>query len=363
MTSRTTGSQSNFTIEHQKTLIPLTDCCVEVYAENTCNTLTHSGPEVSTCGRTIDAVPTCVQNLSVISISDHSLLIEWEPPANYARPGLSYSLNVNGQNSSVLDGTHYFINAGLTPSTNYRVKVKAISSVGMSDECSASNTTKPSFPIPPRNVSFSADPGNGNTGPVLDWDTATSATHYKVFWKCNEVNGTNTTETTSIMITNYNTSGDSTIWCTARVQTVNEIGRSDLSDAVSVIIPQSVPPQPTCFLVDNKGSSAVFSFTVTEPFSLHELNVEWQLSNSSANESSGGSNFSNNSLTVPVRRNTQYRYRLRLCNAQGCGDYCREIQFTTNTVSCCIFEGSVLIVNGIYIHYPMPYTGEFVCLP
>ena len=312
-------------------LLPLTDCCVSVYAENVCNSVIHSGPVVSVCGHTSDGKPPPVQSLSINAISDHSLYVVWEPPVNYSRPGLRYSVNINGQTSSVLDRTYFFISTGLLPNTSYTVEVQAISTVSTSNPNYATNTTKPSFPVPPMNVCFSSH--SSNDLPVLEWDSVPGVTHYVVFWQCNEINDNVTTESTSLTI-NDNLFQDPYTWCTARVQSVNEIGFSDLSNPTSTVTPKLVPSQPVCFLIDERGSSAVFSFTVTDPFSLHQLDVDWKLNTSSTTvELSKRSSFENSTLIVPVRRNTDYTFILRLCNVQGCGNYCPTIMFTTNTVS------------------------------
>ena len=329
MANRTTQSLT-FTINDEENLRPLTSCRIDVYAQNTCNSVTYSGPVVNVHGRTSDAIPTPVQNLSTIAVSDHSLFVMWEPPANYTRPGLGYSVDVAGRSSSVLDQTYFFVNTNLLPNTSYAVSVKAVSNVGMSAENIAMNTTKQSLPSPPSSVRFLTEV----KGLILEWNAQSGIDRYVVFWKCNEMDGTIVTTNTSIVINNSVYLGNSYTWCTARVQSANEVGSSDLSAAVSIVIPQSAPPPPACFLADNRGSSAIFSFTVTAPFSLDELNVDYQLNTSSTIiETSNRLPFTNNSLTIPVERNTEYIFHLRLCNLQGCGDYCPSIRFTTNTVS------------------------------
>ena len=324
----------NYTIDH---LLPLTDCCVRVYAENVCDSVVYAGPIVSTCGQSSDAKPSPVQNLSIISVSDHSLFIVWKPPANYTRPGVRYLLEIAGQRLEVVDQTYYFVNVNLLPSTSYTVEVVAVSSVGSSMVARAITTTKPLFPTTPSNVQFSGDIVNNR--PILEWDSVSSVTQYVVFWQCNEINGNTTTRNTSVTIAEDDPLVDPYTWCTARVQSVNEIGVSDLSDASSIAIPLPVPSKPTCYLADDKGSSALFSFTVTDPFSLYQLSVDWKLNISfTTTETSNRTRFTTNTLSIPVRRNTEYLFSLRLCNLHGCGDYCSSIGFTTNTVSCDIVD-------------------------
>lgn len=331
-------------------LLPLTECCVSVYAENICNFMTHSGPVVSACGHTTDGKPPPVQNLRVIPVSDHSLYVVWEPPGNYTRPGLRYLVGIGGQNNVIVwDQTHYFINTGLVPSTSYTVEVHVISTVGMSEPNNVTITTKPRFPTPPKNVRFSSDSSSNVT--VLEWDAVPGVNHYVVFWQCNEFTGNATSETTSVII-DIDSLEYPYAWCTARVQSVNEIGVSDLSNVSSVVTPWTAPPQPMCFLIHNRGSSAVFSFTATDPFSLHQLHVDWKLNTTSGTtELSNASIFKNSTLIIPVRRNTAYVFSLRLCNVQGCGDYCQSIMFTANSVSviillaCCshTFQWAVVV--------------------
>ena len=316
---------------------PFTSCLVEVHSENTCNDVTYPGPIMNVCARTSDIVPDPVQRLSAIAVSDHSFFVTWEPPLNYVRPGLSYSVDITENTatfalhtSTVLDQTYLFMNMNLTPNTNYNVKVKAVSSVGMSIDAIVNIMTKPSLPSPPDNIRFSMIE---TTGVTLEWNAQSSVANYTIFWKCNEMDGNITTTGTTILINNSVNLGIYT-WCTARVQSANEVGLSDLSAAVSTVISQSVPSRPICFLVDNQGSSVIFSFTVTDPFSLDELNVNWQLNTSSTTTVLNDRHrFENSSLTIQVERNTAYIFSLRLCNLHGCGDYCSSITFTTNTVS------------------------------
>lgn len=317
--------------------IPFTSCLIDVHSENTCNSVTYSGPAVNVHLRTSDVAPGPVQNLSAIAINDHSLFVTWEPPLNYMRPGLNYSVNIADDadafagHARILDQTYFFMNMNLTPNTPYKVEVKAISSVDMSMDTTVNIMTKSSLPSPPDNVQFLAVEGNGVT---LGWNVQSDVVNYTVFWKCNEMDGNITTTNASILISNSINLGSSYTWCTARVQSANEVGLSDLSAAVTTVIPQSVPPPPICFLVDNQGSSVTFSFTVTAPFALNELNVHWQLNTSSTTTvSNNRQQFENSSLTILVERNTEYIFSLRLCNLQGCGDYCSSIAFTTNTVS------------------------------
>ena len=320
---------TSFIIDEREALSPLTDCCVRVYAETMCNSLMHPGEIVSACGRTSDTTPLPVRNLLALSVSDHSLFASWEPPINYARPGLQYALTFDGQSTIVTGRTYYFINT-LTPSTTYTVGVRAVSTAGMSELSQATNDTKPPQPSPPTNVRFSTQ----NTNDImLEWTPASDVTQYTVLWRCNELSGNTTTSGTIVNVIPYNTLDDAYTWCTARVQSINEVGISDLSDAASTIIPQLPPSQPTCYPVDNRGSSADFSFTVTDPFSLNQVQVEWILNIGATIASQDTLPFVNSTLTVPVMRNTNYIFRLRLCNLHGCSDYCPPITFTTNTVS------------------------------
>jgi hypothetical protein len=323
-------------------LIPFTSCLVDVYSENMCNSVTYSGPVVNVYARTSDIVPDPVQSLSAIAVSDHSLFVTWEPPLNYIRPGLNYSVNIAedtnnafaGHASTVVDQTYFFMNMNLTPSTIYKIDVTAVSSVGMSTDATVNRMTKPSLPHPPDNVQFLIE----NSHVTLEWNAQFNAANYTVFWKCNEMDGIIITTVTSVLIGSSINLGTSYTWCTARVQSANVVGLSDLSAAVSTVIPQSVPPPPTCFLVDNRGSSVTFSFTVTAPFALDELSVNWQLNTTSTTTvSSDTHSFENNSLIIRVERNTAYTFSLRMCNLQGCGDYCSSFAFTTNTVSFIVY--------------------------
>ena len=312
-------------------LDPLTYCCVTVRAFHpiaSCSVEIH-GPAIEACAQTMDVTPGAVQGLSLQAISPTALYATWNPPANYQRPGLRYTLTLSPGSSPVDvhdQTTQYF--SGLQPSTSYTVNVSATSTMtGADAQAMASTLDLP--PTPPTNPSLSAS----GTDLSFTWGAPTSSdppvTGYAASLRCNDVDFNQMTSTTSHTFDIRSISG--LAWCTAVVQAQNSAGNSRYSPQANIILPPGVPTKPTCFYNGNTASNASISFTVTYPFSLNQLRLEWQLSSTGTSDI-GMEEFDSNVVFVTVDRDTFYTFSLRLCNENGCGDYCDDIRFSTETV-------------------------------
>ena len=120
------------------------------------------GLPTQSCGQTLDAVPLGVRNVSIVRVSPRAILPTWEPPSNYERQGLTYTITVwNSAMGSVVRGPFtvtdrlsFYIN-GLTANTQYNVIVEATSAAGMGNSVQNVVTTLPSEPPPPENPHLS----------------------------------------------------------------------------------------------------------------------------------------------------------------------------------------------------------------
>lgn len=316
---------------------------MKVVAINNCNSVTHIGLPVESCMSTADVQPNVVGNLRATNVSSTSLIIQWDPPSNYQRPGISYRVTIQGQPQPTISTTYFFAE-GLNANADYTISVVALNTASESSPARMIDvTTSPSVPnMPPENLRLSFNSNNNNL--MISWEDPGSSTfniqQYRVVWRCNNVDN-------EMIVTGQRSSSvviPSALrefsWCTARVQSINSVGRSQFSQLESVVIPPTAPNQPICYFVSDNGGSVSINFGVTDPFSTSGLTYEWQLfesSNPTPIEGSGSfsSSTSNNTVDVMVTRQSSYRFQLRLCNSEGCSDYCSQTNFSTGLVSAC----------------------------
>ena len=186
-----------------------------------------------------------------------------------------------------------------------------------------------------------------NTTLRFSWEypnaTQYQITSYEAVVRCNEINYTlpvGNALSVDVTITDPRTDLS---WCTGQVLAVSNTGKSPFSSLAYVAVPTRSPSTPRCYLVDDQGSSVTFSFDVTHPFSLEDLNIryllvaEYQTPSSVSEKVESFGALASNVLTLPVARNTEYDFQLRVCNEHGCSNYCQQLRnFTTSSVS----EGS-----------------------
>ena len=329
-------------------LPPVTLCCVRVAARNNCpGQAPLSGPLSEVCTETDDVIPGAVRSLTVAGVNREGILVTWNPPANYERSGLEYSITVTAPNFDTVMDTKtdqgYYYLGSLEASKGFTVTVSARSGEGEGAAKQAVVSTLPDAPPPPSNPRLSVVNATAVTL-ELSWDSVDTdvyqVTGYMAVMRCNEdVLDVKTTMSQNTSVTfDVMNPGSSFTWCTAQVQTENAIGLGQFSDLVSIAVPSLSPSTPRCYLVDDQGSAVFISFDVTHPFSLDSLEIRYRLIADFQEPDSVQDKSvlftSSNMLTLNVSRNTRYEFQLRLCNTRGCSDYCRQLSnFTTSSVS------------------------------
>ena len=302
---------------------------------------TLSGLLVEACAITNDTVPGPVTSLTVTGVNRGAILVTWAPPTNYERSGLDYIVRVSTDgDTTVAEETvvdrGYFYLGGLTADTEFSVRVSARSGEGEGEIVQAEGNTLPDAPPPPGNPQLAVADNDTLT---LSWDPVGGVSEYVTVLRCNEQPAVMETviEGTSVNFDVVNPEPNFA-WCTAQIQSKNNIGLGEFSELVSMAIPSSAPSTPRCYLVDDQGSSISVSFDVTSPFSLESLSVGYKLiadfQRADMVEESVVQFDGNNTLILPVSRNTEYDFQLRLCNVHGCSGVCKDLtNFTTSSVS------------------------------
>lgn len=321
-------------------LSPLTLCCVRVTAISNCiSDPLLDGPPSEVCGETSDVVPEAVSSLTVEGANRNGIIAYWDPPPNYQRPGLNYSVRITPDvtNSMFITQQSYFYLDSLEALTEYTVTVVPVSGEGEGTPSNAVNTTLLPPPPPPSNPRLLYD---GNVL-ILSWSLNSVDTYgvigYTAELRCNEEDPViNTIEGGMSTSTTFNRNiGGNFVWCAAKIQAENGVGKGEFSELASTALPNTAPSKPRCFLVDDRGSQISISFDVTHPFSLESLFITYNITSKSDSTSSNltFNSLAANVISVPVSRNTEYDFQLRVCNTHGCSDTCDELrQFTTTPV-------------------------------
>lgn len=324
-------------------LSPLTTCCVTVRAYHigpNC-TITDPGPGLEQCGTTIEAVPDKVTNLATVAVSTSTIFVSWENPLNYQTPGLTYFLSWTSRNGggtgNVTDETVYYI-VDLQPLTQYNVSVFAMGSLSSGETTSQIVSTLALPPDPPLHptLAVSGDIVTMNWTPVSS--PGQNIVNYATQLRCNHevfemvVPYPNTTAV-------FNTSSvPGFVWCSGVVQSIAESQEtSRFSSFASMVRQNDLPTRPQCYYAGSEGTIAGFSFTVSDPFDLEQLMIEYHVytdqGQSIINQTRNFIMDSLNIVNVTVDRGHSYSFELRFCNLDGCGDYCDRITFNHETVN------------------------------
>ena len=289
------------------------------------------------CGITSNIPPEPVQNLAVTSPNPTSLLVTWDVPNNYNRPGLMYTVVYDG--TTLQTGYNHFYISGLSQNTAYNVSVQARNSIGDSMPRLQMQRTLANAPDAPSNVMLTS----ATNSITVTWDDDESTTfnvvYYLVRMRCNEANFSANTTSKSATIDIGSVTGTLS-WCSAQVQAFNTIGGGHLSRIGQIVIPTNVPTTPRCFLAQNVSETALFSFTVTDAISLSSLSAQYNITdldtmNAVLSQTLSLEQYQMNGLrvsTTGLARKNEYRFTLRLCNAHGCGGSC-SVNFNINNVS------------------------------
>ena len=316
-------------------LDPLVTCCVSIYALANCS-LTYgddlplTGPQATFCQQTSDIVPLAVRNLNSTSLSPTSALVHWDTPLNYLYAGylssVRYVITMTTQGTPTSMATTVepqLLLTSLNMGTSYNVSVTASSPAGSGPPTVITLTTTGLIaPLPPVDPALQLVWSNNLTA-VVSWSDPTSllysVTSYVVHCRCNDIiyNETMTTNFTVV----FPVKQAPYVWCSASVQGVNSVGRSQLSTPVESYYPQAPPPTPDCSESTNLGSEVDFEFDITDPLTLTNKSVSAMLSVGGYGGYVGGV-VDNRARFTMLPRNLTYQFRVSLCNRVGCGQPC-----------------------------------------
>lgn len=338
-------------------LPPLTLCCITVFQKGTCVGADVNGLPAQTCGMTLDAPPLCATNLTVTATSYSSLLVQWNSPPN-AVPGLNYTIQVMANSMLVntlysLTNTFAFV-SDLEPNTNYTVHLN-VESTGGSGSGSASGSGAGGCTVAEGSTPMGTPPAPTNVSlDTMDctligswWDaskTSYNVVNYGVYARCNDilVNASVPSDAMSVNLNICDTSnsvplGGALSWCTLQVQSCDSISCGQFSELALTVIPSNTPAKPLCFITEEVGTRVFISFTLSAPFALDDLTVDYSLVTTSdmqqVNKSTIPFDGSNTLSFSGLFRNLEYQFSLKLCdNVVNCGDSC-TLNFTPNTVS------------------------------
>ena len=337
-------------------LQPTTLCCIRVFPNLTCGDETFLGDERQACETTNDGSPGSVDGLTATTSSPQSVLVRWYPPLNYSVPGISYLITAvpeGGMANSVSEATFnlFFHLTDLQNDTEYTISVSARTKDGLLEGPAetVTATTFPSYPDPPTDVSISIS----NCILTVTWDDPTNdkygVDNYMVFIRCNRFTENKTVgsndRSAQFNICPGNENSPSFSWCSTQVMSENDVGPSDFSQWTSVIVPLQDISTPQCFITEDRGYSVFISYTVTAPYALDALYYQYSLENkmglSVDSQTAVINSTTNNTLELMnVVRNTEYVFRLRLCDGSRSPNLCSShcvISFNSSSVSILLF--------------------------
>ena len=318
-------------------------CCITVVAVTDCTETLKS--EVSVvCAETEDDYPGPVRNVNLFSTSPNAILVTWSAPDNYSNPGLKYEIrwrpsendSSNYDSAIVIDQLHYLIE-GLNQNTDYIVDVTSMNEIGNGDTATETGSTSSSVPSPPKDVAINiADCSDIEVSWSKDGLEDFSVIRFVVNVRCNSESRSQTvlfsddpSFSFNFCDTNFNL-----VWCAAQVYAVNNVGPGDFSEWVHEIYPLNTPTTPLCYITEDLGTIVAISFTVSSPYALDRLLVDYSLSSVEYPDRDivmSGINFESNVLNFTgLIRYNEYTFKLRLCDAK-CSDEC-TITFTPTMV-------------------------------
>ena len=320
-----------------------------------CNSTQYNSSESQICGLTVEDIPGPVENLIATPSSPHSIFVTWSLPLNYTAPGLSYTISIMKTDKSnmltfeAINQLYYHIDK-LEENTDYIISVTAHNEIGEGESVEVTNTTLPSFPDAPTNVELNSNGCQLN----VTWEDVNKIVNnvdlYTALVQCNEV----VQElTVSSMIAKFDICSEGQLgltWCSAKVFSANDVGTSELSELSYAVYPLLKPPRPDCYITEDIGNGVEISFTITTPYALDQLYVSYKLisvyepnptfiTELFSNLSNNSNLLSNSIRFTSLVRNTNYTFRLRLCDEDPndinqCSDPC-SLSFIPSRVSYC----------------------------
>ena len=325
-------------------LEPLTRCCIGISAVTRCDGRDYQSEAVLLCNQTMDGIPGEVEDLTLSSPNPTSLYVTWSPPSNYSNPSLVYDIRWKSDDSLIdscmgLDQLYCFID-GLNQSTWYVVTVTAMSSVGSGPSKSDGIQTGADVPSVPEDVMIKFNGCDMTVSWSHDDKQYYDVEEYMVRVHCNQQDIDKSVSSTQ-MSTTINICGEGITalsWCIAQVRASNSIGYGSYSPFVEAVYPQSTPSTPLCFVSEDLGYLVAISFTITAPYSLDTLGVNYTVSPEPANPHIGNHSFTGSNVLnfTGLDRTIVYDFSLILCDEPNddCSPPC-QVTFTPSQVRYC----------------------------
>jgi fibronectin type 3 domain-containing protein len=223
--------------------------------------------------------------------------------------------------TQIVGVTSPYVHTGRTNGTPYFYVVTAVNAGGESVESAQVGAT-PQVPAPGAPTGVTASAGDGQV--TISWSAVTGATSYNLYWSTStgvtKSNGTKIAGVTSPYTHTGRTNGTAYFYV---VTAVNAAGESAESAQVSATPQAPAPGAPTLSLLTSGLKQLNFSWSASAGATYYQLQQD---PNGTGAYAQVGADIAAPTTTAAVaiavhRLNwAQARYRVRACNAGGCGD-------------------------------------------
>ncbi len=318
-------------------LISNTQYCYRVRAKNGAGNSGYTDPACATTQAPPVTIPRPPSNLTAAASSSSQINLVWTDNAS-DETGFEIERSNDGTNfakiADVGANTTTYSNAGLTASTRYWYRLRAVNSTGASSYTNIADATTQAPPVtiprPPSNLTATA---SSSSQINLAWtDNASDETGFEIersndgtnFAKIADV-GANTTTYSNTGLT-----ASTRYWY--RLRAINSAGASsytNIADATTQAPPVTIP-RPPSNLTATASSSSQINLAWTDNAS-DETGFEIERSNDGTNFAkiadvgANTTTYSNTGLTA----STRYWYRLRAINSAGASSYTNIADATT----------------------------------
>ena len=303
---------------------------------------------------TLPTVPSTPTNLTVQSFTTSQVVINWTDNSSNETGFEVYRSTPNNTNYVLIQTTAAnvttFTNTGLSGSTAYFYRVRAINTGGSSAYSNeVSQVTLPTIPSPPANLTVQSFT---TSQVVINWtDNSSNETGFEIYRSLVNNTGHALIQTTGANVTSFTNTGltPSTNYY-YKVRAVNSIGSSSFSNEVNQTTLSNPPSNLTAKLTSS--SQVLLNWTDNSSnetgFEIHRSvgnNSSYSLLQTTlANVTS----YTDNGLSA----GTTYFYKVRSLNPGGNSDFSQEV----NT----IITGLEEQVNREFVVYPNPVNEELV---
>lgn len=172
-------TQSNHTVSG---LMASTNYDFKIKATNSYGSSSFSSCQGATTLSGGGSIPSVPSNFTASPISNNSIYLDWNSSVNASVYEVSYC---NGPVVGTASNSNYTVN-GLTSSTNYSFKVRAINSNGSPSSftsCQNATTTNSGGNLPSAPTGLTGNPISSNSI-FLSWNSSSGASSYEI-WDCN----------------------------------------------------------------------------------------------------------------------------------------------------------------------------------